>query len=237
MGTVSFFKKTSGLFALIGAVAAVTLGATARAQTADQPQMLITWAAQGSYVPPEYPDKALPNTTSKITASLELVSGGGVVNLSDQTIYWYENDTKIGGGQGVGSILFSPFGGAPSFVFLKAEIPSYNGNVLMHVVQIPIVQPKAVIETNHPESRFRTNPLNLRGTPYFFNVSDPSSLSYVWSVNGMSPTAAIDPQVLELSVSPGTPSGSTFAATLSVADPKMQMGATDSTNLTYAPQL
>ena len=40
------------------------------------PQMVVTWQAYGSYVPPKYGDKALPNQESRLTATLELISNG-----------------------------------------------------------------------------------------------------------------------------------------------------------------
>ncbi len=230
-------KKSFALSAALGAIVLIGACSAAHAQTTSQPQMLITWQAYGSYIPPEYTDKALPNVTSKLTASLMLFDQGKKVDLSGQTIYWYEDDTQIGGGSGATSVSFSPFGGAPNFVTLKAEIPSYNGNVILHDIQIPIIQPKAVIEANHPTANFNDGSLALQGTPYFFRVSSLSSLTFAWSVNGASPAAAINPQTLDLNVNPNTPSGSSFTTSLTITDPSTRMTADDSVALTYAKQL
>jgi hypothetical protein len=237
MATAFSPKKIFVSLTLFGAAVFLVILPLVSVHAASQPQMLITWQAHGSYVPPEYQGKALPNWMSQITASLIVISGGKSVNLQGQTIYWYANDTLIGGGQGMQAISFLPAGGAPNLVALKAELPDYVGGLLIHTVQIPIVQPKAVIEANHPAAQFGNSSLALRGTPYFFNVSDPSSLSYSWSVNGASPAAAIDPQTLILSVNPSTPQGSTFATTLSITDPNQKTGASDAVSLTYVKSL
>lgn len=201
------------------------------------PQFLVTWQAAGSYVPPGYPDKALPNQISQISASVELISNGHLADLSGQTIYWYENDILIGGGQGTQHIVFPPIGTAPNSITLKVELPSYNGAFLIHETQIPLVQPKAVIEAQHPEGQFSNNPLLLQATPYFFNTSDPSSLAYAWSVNGASPSTAENPTILQANISPSTPSGSAFTISLTITNPADKMTANDSTELTYTKQL
>ena len=201
MSGALFSRKTAlvSFLALATCSFFVVRAATASAQTTGGPQFLLTWQATGSYVPPGYPGKALPNLISKINASFELIENGKPLNISQQTIYWYQNDVLIGGGTGVQHISFSSFGGAPNFITLKVELPSYNGNLLIHEIQIPIIQPKAVIEAQHPSGQFSGNPLTLRATPYFFDVADPSALSYVWSVNGTAVTASENPDLLQVS--------------------------------------
>lgn len=236
MNCVAYLKKT---IAVVAFFSILIFGASlqkASAQTA-QPQVFITWQAHASYVPPNYHDKALANWSSPITASVMVIAGGQVINLQGQTIYWYTNDTLIGGGQGVQAISFVPAGGAPNLIALKVELPDYPSGLLIHTIQIPIIQPKAVIEANHPTAEFSSSSLALQGTPYFFAVSDPSSLSYAWSVNGISPGATIDPQTLDLNVNPSTPAGSTFVTTLSITDPIQQINASDGVTLTYVKQL
>ncbi len=223
----------------VGAFLAVTLlsGAfLARAQSTE-PQMVITWKAYGSYVPPTYADKALPNQESRLTASLMLLSNGKPVDLSYQTIYWYLNNTLISSGIGDQSIIFSPFGKAPAFLNLEAELPSYNGATLTHSIQIPLVNPKAVIEAPHPSGQSSENPVVLQGTPYFFYVSDPGELSYTWSVNGQNPSAAENPQTLQISLDPSTPSGSSLNIGLTIANPNDRTSAQDSTTVIYIKQL
>jgi hypothetical protein len=116
---------------------------------------------------------------------------------------------------------------------LKVELPNYNGNLLLHAIQIPLMQPKAVIEAQHVNGQFSANPLTLAGTPYYFNIASPSALSYQWSVNGQSPATAENPQTLQISIDAAAPSGSAFAVSLNIANPANSMSAADSANLTY----
>jgi hypothetical protein len=199
--------------------------------------MIVTWQAYGSYIPPQYKDKALPNQNSKLTASLALLSGGKLVDLSSQTIYWYLNDTLIDSGVGEQYIVFSPFGTPPSFLNLRAELPSYNGTLLIHDISIPLISPKAVIEAPHPQGSFSGSPITLQGTPYFFYVSDPGILSYSWSVDNQSTESVENPQTLAISLPATTPSGSSFGITLDITNPSDSTTGEDSTNIIYTKQL
>lgn len=202
------------------------------------PQMVVTWQAYGSYIPPKYMGKALPNQESQLTASLTLLSTGGkLIDLSGQTIYWYLNNTLIGGGVGKQYIVFPSIGTAPAFLTLKVELPNYNGNLLLHQIQIPLISPKAVIESPHPSGQLSGNPLILQGTPYFFYTSDPGALSYSWSVNGQSSAAAENPQTLQINLDPSTPSGSSLNVSLTITNPNDAMSGNDSTNVVYVKQL
>ena len=201
------------------------------------PQMAITWHAYGSYIPSGYLGKALPNQESKISASLALIINGRSIALSGQTVYWYLNDTLIGGGTGKTYIIFSPLGTAPAYLTLRAEIPSYNGNLLMHDVQIPLINPNAVIEASHPSEQFMGTNIVLRGVPYFFYVSDPSTLSYSWSVNGETSAAKENPDVLQMNIDPSTPSGSSFNTSLTIRNTNDNTSGNDSTNIIYIKQL
>ncbi len=73
---------------------------SANAQTASSPQFLVTWKASNSYIPSFYQGKALPSLEIEITASLELISNGHVVDLSSQNIYWYLDRGSGGRGDG-----------------------------------------------------------------------------------------------------------------------------------------
>jgi hypothetical protein len=224
------------ILSVVATVIFVSLGSKTNAQSAS-PQMVVTWQAYGSYVPPQYDGKALPNQESKLTATLGLFSNGKPVDISGQTIYWYLDNVLIGGGVGQQYIIFSSLGTPPAYLDLRAEMPGYNGVLLMHDVQIPLMGPKAVIEAPHPEGQFSENPITLQGTPYFFYASDPQSLSYAWSVNGQTPGAAENPQTLEIDLGSATPSGSSLGVSLTITNPNDGLTGNDSTNMTYVKQL
>ena len=233
IGLKIFFSPLVVLTILSGAL--FYPGSKANAQAA--PQMVVTWQAYGSYIPPAYQGKALPNQKSKLTASLELLANGKLVDLSTQTIYWYLNDALIASGVGKQYVIFSPLGTAPAFLALEAELPSYNGNILIHQVQIPLVSPEAVIDAPHPSGQFSENPATLQATPYFFYTADPGTLSYIWSVDGQTSASTENPQILQVDLDPSTPSGSSFDVSLSITDPNSSMSGNDSTNIIYIKQL
>lgn len=205
---------------------------------ASSPTFLISWKTTGSYIPSFYIGKALPTYGSQITASLELVSPQGkILNLSGQTIYWYVNDTLVGGGPGVQSVTFPPVGDAPNTMNLRVTLPNYNGSYLIHAVNVPMVMPEAVIYAPYPNGQFVQNPVGVQALPYFFNVTDPSGLSYSWSVNGQSGQNTENPEVADISIPQGTQSGTSIAASLTVENPDDSTAATANVTLTYETQL
>ena len=208
----------------------------ANAQSASL-QLVVTWQAYGSYVPPQYIGKALPSLHSEIAASVALLSNGKLVDVSNQTVYWYLNDTLVEGGVGKQYVVLSPFGAPPAFLDLRAELPSYNGTTLIHDVQIPFVDPKAVIEAPHPGGQFSGSSISIQGTPYFFYTSDPGTLSYGWSVNGQTSASVENPQTLQIKTPLATPSGSLFGVSLTITDRNNNISENDSTNITYVKQL
>ena len=138
----------------------------AHAQTASSPTFLVTWKTTGSYIPSFYQGKALPTYGSNITASFELISAQGkVLDMSGQTIYWYLNDTLIGGGTGVQQVTFPPLGDAPNTMDLRITVPNYNGASLIHAINVPMVLPEAVIYAPYPNGQFFQNPLTVQALP------------------------------------------------------------------------
>jgi hypothetical protein len=209
---------------------------SAHAQTASNPQFLITWKPTLSSIPPGYIGKALPSFGSKVTADFELVSNGKILDLSGQTIYWYLEDTLIGGGTGIQQVTFPLFGTPPGSLTLKIELPSYNGQYLIHTLDIPFVNPAVVIDAPYPNGDFSSNPMIVTALPYFFTAS-PSSLSYTWAVNGQTGANAENPQAAEVTLPQGTPSGTSITISLSVENPSSAATAVAQSTLTYSTQL
>lgn len=230
-------KGATGVTVILGTLLLFfTLSAKVNAQTSS-PEILLTWKTSGSYIPSFYPDKALPTYGSKITASMELLSGGNIVNLQGQTIYWYMNDTLIENTTGDQQITFSPFGEPPTLVTLKVELPNYNGNIVIHEVEIPLVSPQAVIYAPYPGDVVSNNPVVLDAFPYFFNTPSASDLSYDWSVNDQSGSSTENPEEADINIPLGTPSGSPLGVDLTVKNSADATSAEGSTNLTYQSSL
>lgn len=208
----------------------------ASAQTTN-PEFLLTWKASGSYVPATYPGKALPTFGSKVTASLELLSQGKVLNIKGQTIYWYLNGTLIGGGVGAQQITFTPFGAPPSALSLEVDLPNYNGSLLVHKTTIFTVKPRAIIYAPYPYGTVSVNPISIRALPYFFNASSAAALSFTWTVNGQAGDNAANPDQAEINLPTNTPYGTTLALTLAIKNTADSTTAAASTNLFYQKQL
>lgn len=209
----------------------------AHAQTATSPQFLVSWKTTGSYVPSFYTGKALPSYGSKITASFELVLNGKVLNLQDQTIYWYLDQILVGGGAGAQQVIFSPLGTPPDSLSLQIVLPSYNGVYLTHTVQIPFVTPEAVIYAPYPNKAFSTNPLSIKALPFFFNATSSSNLNFTWSVNGQAGSTNENPQEADIVLPKGLSSGSTLDITLNAENPFGSVAASDEKILTYQNSL
>ena len=209
----------------------------ANAQTASPPQFLVTWKVFGSYIPSFYTGKTLPSFGSKITASFELVSNGTILNIKSQTVYWYLDQVLIGGGTGIQQITFSPVGTPPSSLDLTIQFPSYDGGYLTHQIEIPMVEPEAVIYSPYPNNNFSTNPLVVKALPFFFDTASSTELAYTWGVNNQTSSNSESPQGADIILPQGTPSGSTFAVSLTIENPFDSTIATADDNLTYNQQL
>jgi hypothetical protein len=208
---------------------------SAQAQTS-QPQFLMTWQASNSYAPAEYSGKILPNQESEITASFEVIVNGKPVNLSGQTIYWYQDENLLGGGVGDQTFMFHPYGQAPNIVTLKVEVPDYPTGLLIHEINIPLVQPQAVIEAPYPQDVFSSIPTTVQALPYFFAATSTDPLSFAWTVNGQTVSGAENPQTLQVSLPQSTPAGFSVDISLAVQNSNDSTGANNAVDLTYQRQ-
>jgi hypothetical protein len=228
--------RVLGAFTFMFFFAAVVSTAVTHAQTA-APQFLMTWSASNSYVPVGYTGKVLPNQESQITAALEVMANGKLVNLSNETIYWYQDDTLLGGGVGTQQFTFRPYGTAPNVVTLKVELPDYPGGLLIHEINIPVTQPLAVVLAPYPNGVFASTPLVVQALPYFFAASSTSPLNFTWSVNGQVVTNAENPQSLQISLPQSTPAGYAVSVALTIENSLNAVSAMGDANLTYQKQL
>jgi hypothetical protein len=207
----------------------------AHAQTAPNQgasQLMVTWHAARSYIPPSYSGKALPNQSSAITASVEAFTNGVRGDLSTVTVYWYLNGVLLGGGPGVRSMTFNPFGGGGS-QNLRVQATDYPGGLLITSVSIPVVTPQIVVEAPYAGGVFSVNPLLVRAVPYFFNITSANQLGFAWTVNGQTTGNAENPDQLQVSLAPGTQSGSTIAVSVAATNAGDGMSASDQKTLTY----
>ncbi len=221
---------------IIAAFLFTIAGANAQTATAG-PQFLITWQATNSYAPAGYAGKILPNKESQIMASIEIIlPNGQPANLSGQTIYWYQNDNLLGGGIGIQRIQFRPYGQAPNVISLRVDIPDYPGGDIGHEINIPIVQPEAVIEAPFPNGNFSATQITVNALPYFFATTSTDPLSFSWTANGQAVTSAENPTSLQISLPQSTPAGYALPVTLTIQDTNDANIANGNVNLTYQQQ-
>lgn len=187
------------------------------AQTAG-PLPFITWQAR-SYAPPQYRGKAMPTAGSQITVNFNIVNQGKIADLSKQTINWYLSGNILGSGKGMQTLTFLAPTDGSSAASLSIELPDYTSQLLIYALDIPIVNPEAVIEAPYVAGVFSGNSLQVRGTPYFFNVSSPLALNFAWSVNGETPQNAEDPSVLAVNIGSGARPGSSVDIGLTISSP------------------
>lgn len=221
----------AALFALMFVALPVT---HAQSKTSG-PTLLVTWHANNSYVPFWYSGKALPNILSRITASVELISAQGqIVSLANQPVYWYFNGNLLSGGVGMQRITFSPYGAVPNIFTLTVNLLNYNGGMEQDI-NIPLMQPVAVIEAPYPANTFSSSPATVTALPFYFNVSGAASLVFSWSVNGVNGTNGENPDIAQVSLPAGTAAGTKLAVQLGIQNADGTTAASASRNLTYQP--
>ena len=201
--------------------------------SAASPQFLITWQAQKSYTPSWFTGKALPGISTPITASFELVSpNGSLINVKSQTVYWYLNGNLIAGGVGIQHVTFVPYGAAPATMELKVELPDYSTGLLLHTIEIPLVQPKAVIQAIYPNNQFPGTTANVKAVPFFF-ASANNQLTYSWIVNGVPAHSNENPDSAQINLPSDASVGTTLSTVLMVTNPNDNTAGQSLLNLTY----
>lgn len=194
---------------LVGVVFALCLVALFTAPGKAQqrePELWLSWRAQ-TYTPPGFVGKALPTTNTIIIASADLVDGGKIANLSKQTTYWYLNDNLLQGGIGIQRVSLRAIDALPGTTLdLRIELPNYHGGTITKTVTIPVVKPEVAI-VSKVGGVFSGASVEVGSLSYFFNISKPTDLSYLWNVNGDAAKASEDPTRLVVNLPPETPSG------------------------------
>ncbi len=224
---------TSLLILLLG----ISAHAFAQTVAPSVPKLFLTWSSN-TYAPPGFAGKIMPTASSQITASVELIDGGKIVDLSKQSVYWYGNNNFLSGGIGMQSVTFLAPDVAGGTIDLRVEVPNYSKGDQLKTVSVPIVRPDVVIEAPLSSGKFSSSPLQLIGQPYFFNTASPTHLNFTWSVNSQTPSGAENPQVLNIKFGQMMTPGLTIPVSLSVqnTDSRFQFEtASKSASFTYSP--
>lgn len=161
-----------GLISLIGLIGPIG----AHAAT---PVLIVTWKAR-SYVPLSYLGKALPVGGTPLEVAAALFEGGRAVSLASTEVRWYRENTLVARGKGRTNFSFLTPRTGEDMVRLRVNIPNYQGAALDQFIDIPLVQPEAVIDA---AALPKLTPLF-----YFFSIVNPSSLTTSWEEAGLSIT-------------------------------------------------
>lgn len=221
-------------FAALAVLTGLAAILQAHAQTAAEPQLFITWQA-ASFVPADYEGKVLPTNRTKISAAVELIDRGRVIDLRNQVIYWYVNDQLFDNKVGRQTLEFLAPAIGQNSIDLRVELPNIPGSEpVLKTIEIPVVSPQAVIQAPYPENKFYSSPIELKALPYFFNVVSADRLSYAWNINGETPKNALNPDTLTVNLNADAASQSVLNISLDVSNPSARSEhAFTGTSLTY----
>lgn len=167
-------------------VAAACAGILDHASAQGAPtQLMVTWQAD-TYVPNGFQGKIMPASDSRILIGVDLISLGKRVDLSSYNVYWYIDENFYQGAAGLSRIsLSAPHLIGENSIAVRVLIKDY-GSGIGKTITIPVVMPEAVIQSSAPSLAASAAPFRLQAYPYFFNVRDPSQLSFDWTLNGAS---------------------------------------------------
>ncbi len=158
------------------------------------PEFMVSWKAN-SYVPPDYPGKALPSPTSPIEIAFELLENSRIVNLAGNEVRWFINNQLQKSGLGLKTLTYIPLRFERQDKTIRIEVRRYRGANLEETIVIPIAEPEVVI-TPLADNIFKA-------LPYFFNTASLNQLNFEWTVNGQRPEGTPEnPNILELASLP-----------------------------------
>ena len=145
--------------------------------------LIITWQAN-NYFPADYAGKALPTPNTVIVASVEMVSGGKLADITKAEIFWYANDELISHGTGVKTVSFPANAQGDGYETLRAEVKSGNSD-FQGSARFQVVQPKIILALpNSGNFVIAGKQTLIQALPYFFNVDSLDNLKFFWTVNG-----------------------------------------------------
>jgi len=219
---------------IIFAAGTFAIALNANAQTARMPLngAVIDWSTN-TYAPSGFQGKRLPTSGSDVTAWVAVFAGGKPMNASGYTIRWYADNQLLQSGKGLATISFKAPRATAKIVNLQARIQASSGELLVANIQVPTVSPVVALQANYPGGIVTTQSVDVKALLYFFNVSDPSSLKFNWSANGVSGENAENPEVANINLGPNVQPGTAIRIRVTVNNPGDSTTATAVANLTY----
>jgi len=202
-----------GLLITLLAVSCGLLITTVVQSQRPQIEITLTWSTD-TYVPLDYPGKALPSRGSAVEITANIDSPG--INPQELIYNWFLNDAiqKAGSGQGKQVFRFNIGESITKVNLIKVEVSNREKTVAAVSSYLPLkpVEPEIILKT---KARFLTS-LNLEknylisgnqeieffAQPYFFNINNVNELNYSWGLGGKTAlkTSSANPNVFILKI-------------------------------------
>jgi hypothetical protein len=129
-------------------------------------EIIISWEAQ-NFVPNEFNGKKLATPGSNILIGFEFIKNNQIVDLSKNKVYWYINNELINNTVGIKQIKIIAPNQRGGSIDVRVELPEYN---VLKTIEIPIVNPKIVINAPFPKKEVYEKNFEVNLLPYFFNL-------------------------------------------------------------------
>ena len=212
-------NKKSGVVIVLLAALGFMVSPSVFSQSRDpETQVILNWTSR-TYAPNGYSGKTLPTGYSWITATVDAIQNGKLVDISKENIYWYRDDQFLNGGVGLWQTNLRAPEIPGDIVSLRVEIPSLGGSALK-TVDVPVVRPVVALDAPYPGGYVSGSKIKVSALSYFFDVQDPLNLKYDWKVNGENVKNLESPFYIELAPREGTPNGFSVGVELGVGDAK-----------------
>ena len=191
------------LIILIADYLSLTPSATGQAQ---ETEVTLTWSTD-SYIPLDYPGKALPTRESliEVAATVDWPAGREEINPSELVYNWFLNDhiQKSDSGEGKQVFKFGSQGTIKQRHLVKVEIKNKEGGLLgfSPYLSIELTEPQIVLQptkSNGVKTKISATPqlisqqyqisanqeIEFMAQPYFFDIEEVNELNYSWSLAG-----------------------------------------------------
>ena len=234
MSAKVLFKKTITGGALAMGMVFLAAVPLINVEAAPQPinGVFIDWSTN-TYAPAGFYGKLLPTSGSEVSAWVVIFVNGKPVSPSAYSIRWYIDDQLFQSGKGLNTITFKAPKATSIIKNLQARVQSPSGNLSVANIQVPIINPMVAIKSNYPGGVFTESQAKVSAIPYFFNISDPSSLSFQWSANGVTAENSENPDTAIIGLGENPQPGTTIRVQLTVTNSGDSTVATAYSNLVY----
>ena len=173
-------KKINFLTLLLALTLLLGAGQVVSAQTSAQ--VLLTWKAD-SFVPATYTGKVLPNENSEVSVVLQLLVAGRPVPSDNLEIKWYVNNKIIPESANLSTLEISGSEFVASSYSVLAIVRTPAGELVNQRVEIPVSEPRLVIDMPYPDKIVGEKDVYLGAIPYFFDIQIPEEIRFSWEIN------------------------------------------------------